>query len=189
MDLNVRINGQEIKVGMDFDRLLLSKAGIGKMNFVSRACLPWDKRPGDAVFWVRNAQVTFFGDEVKVAPILNPNELARELPFLDARARTDMLCATSATLFFNRLVLRYLIVQVIGSTSMAQLLTIGFRDAASRHLGEAETVHCVALPGLVMGCAPSEPTHLLYKWRSAGEKLVSEIGSSGKNAFIHWSFD
>lgn len=189
MDLNVQINGQEIKVGMDFDRLLLSRAGIGKMNFVTRACLPWEKRPGDAIFWVRNAQVSFFGDEVIASPVLNPNELARVLPFLDERARTDMLCATSATLFFNRLVLRYLIVQLIGSTSMAQLFTVAFREAASGHLGEAETVHCVALPGMVMGIVPSEPTHLLYKWRSAGEKLVSEIGSSGKNAFVHWNLE
>ena len=189
MDLNVQINGQEIKVGMDFDRLLLSRAGIGKMNFLTRACLPWEKRPGDAIFWVRNAQVSFFGEEVIASPVLNPNELAREFPFLDARARTDMLCATSATLFFNHSVLRCLIVQLIGSSSMAQLFTVAFRKAACGKLGDAEAVHLVGLPGMAMGVAPSEVTHLLYKWRSAGEKVISEIGSSAKNAFIHWNLE
>jgi hypothetical protein len=97
-----------------------------------------------------------------------------------------MMNGTSAYLFFNRNRLRYVIFQIIGSYIAATQFTNTFRAVASELLGQPEKLNYTQLPSTVMGITGYEPFHLQFVWRTEGESLVSEIGQSGKNAFVHW---
>ena len=97
-----------------------------------------------------------------------------------------MMHGTSAYLFFNSNRLRYVIFQVIANYIAATGFTNSFREVASEVLGKPETLNYTQIPYSVMGITGYEPFHLHYVWVADGQRLLSEIGQSGKNAFVHW---
>jgi len=174
MEIDLKINFRDISLGMVFDPNRLADAQIGKMGFFTKALMPVKRHPGDTLYWAKNPSISCFGERVKETAMVDPSMGA------------EMMNGTSAYLFFNRSRLRYVIFQVIASCIAAMQFTNIFREVASELLGEAERLKCMQVPSTVMGITTHEPFHLQYVWRADGQCLISEIGQSGKNAFVHW---
>jgi hypothetical protein len=173
MDIDLKVNHLGVSLGMAFDPSGLASAEISKMGFFSKALMPIAKQPGDTLYYAKNPIITCFGERVLSTARVDRN-------------RADMMHGTSAYLFFNSNRLRYVIFQVIANYIAATGFTNSFREVASEVLGKPETLNYTQIPYSVMGITGYEPFHLHYVWVADGQRLLSEIGQSGKNAFVHW---
>ena len=174
MDVNLKVNDYEVSLGMPLNPSGLAGAGIRKMGFLANAFMPIKKFPGDTLYWIKNPVISCFDERVEMC---SPRDRS-----MDA----DMMYGTAAYLFFNRNGLRYVILQVMASYFAADMFTSSLREAASEMLGPAEKCDYTDLPCAYRGITSSKPFHLRYAWLADGQSLVSEIGPSGKSAFLHW---
>ena len=177
MEIDLNINFSEISLGMAFNPDRLTDAQIGKMGFFSKAFMPVKKQAGDKLYWAKNPNISCFGERVIATAIV------------DRSMGAEMMNGTSAYLFFNRKFLRYVIFQVIDNYIASMQFTNTFREVASELLGFPEKLNYMKIPSTVIGITTHEPFHLQCIWRADGQYLISEIGQSGKNAFVHWQSD
>ena len=156
MNIQLTINGKSFALGMSQNLTSLSAAGFKKMGLFSRGSLPIQKMSGDVIFFAKNPTFTIFNGKVQAAAILNTSLGA------------DMMNGTSCYAIFNSGRLRYVICQVIQNDIAAQKFISDVRQAARVVLGDPISI--------------AEP----QMWQQSGETFVSELGSSGSTAFIHW---
>lgn len=174
MEIDLKINFYDISLGMNFDPERLADAQFSKIGFFTKMIMPVKKKQGDTLYWAKNPVFSCFGERVIGTAML------------DSSLGSEMMNGTSAYLFFNQNRLRYVIFQVIASYIAAFQFTNTFREVAAELLGSPEKLNFMEIPSTVMGVTTNESLHLQYCWRADDQYLVSEIGRSGKDTFVHW---
>lgn len=156
MKISLEVNWISLEMGMPLDELLLSSYGFKKMGFFTRSILPIPKKRGDVIFSAKNPAINAFSSAAqaggdKYGP-LGP----------------EMVSKTACYMFYNRNKLRYVICQVIESSTVAHQFSSNTRKAALETLGEPIKTDGAQL------------------WKEDNESFAFEIGSGGRNTVIHW---
>jgi hypothetical protein len=157
MKISLEINGVSLELESHIDQPQLMEAGFKKVDIFTRLFLPFQKKKGDIIFFVKNPTITVFNNKVKA--VAN----------LDTSMGADTMNGTSCFAIFNQDRLRYIICQVMQGNIAAPLFAKDVRQAALNELGE-----------------PTAATGGLKLWQEGKQTFKSVIDPSGRNAFIHW---
>lgn len=174
MNIGLEINDTEISLGMTFDRQALTEAKIKKMGFIDKALCPIVCEQGDIMLWAKNPLIQCI--DYKISARAN----------LDRSLGSEFMYGTSAFLFFTDNELRYVICQIIKSHIVAREFNRSFREAACERFGKPAKLKLSRVPYTDMGITIHDTVHLEYVWKQNGEMLISELGQSGSNAYLHW---
>jgi hypothetical protein len=156
MKISLEINRVLLELKSNVDQSQLKAAGFEKVGFLTRLFLPFQKKPGDLIFFSKNPTITVF------------NNLVQVVANLDTSLGTSMMNGTSCYAIFNGNRLRQVICQVIQNNVAADLFTKEVRHATLKELGEPIATGRITI------------------WKEGKQTFKSVIDPGGNNAFIHW---
>lgn len=143
MNIDLKVNSQNINLGMPLDVSSLASSKIKKMGFLSSILISAAKKPGDMIFWSKNPSISCFDE--KASTFAYPKGLDYDpSETVDPR----MMNGTTCLFFYNYNKLRATHFQVIGNRIAATMfLNVFFREALNKfgepksHYGMQATWH------------------------------------------------
>ena len=121
-NLNLKINGLDIDLGMKIEKKKLKMHKIKKPGLLSRLIIK--KEPGQTIWWSKNCDICCFRDKFTL------------FPNLDTSSGADMMYGTSAYLYFKENFLEKVTFQLVGNDFAANWIIDKFNKSATEAIGE-----------------------------------------------------
>jgi len=125
--LNLRVNGCPIILNDKLNESELRQHKIKKVGFFERLMMG-RYSSNDVIYWSKNCELEFFNNETNyftITPVLDPNMGA------------ELLCGTSAYLFFEKNILYKFGFQIINSKRSAKAYLIIFEEGLIKLIGHS----------------------------------------------------